>query len=79
MQKMVLHLEIDFEIAEKSWFYDYNLFLGWTLKTEGWFWFKFRIIKIQKVGGVLKNSGNLQQDRHKNFENWWWNDWKNWI
>ena len=29
----------------------------------------FSIIKIQNVGGVLENSGNLQQDGHKNFEN----------
>ena len=29
----------------------------------------FSIIKIQNVGGVLENSGNLRQDGHKNFEN----------
>ena len=22
------------------------------------------------------NSGNLQQDGHKNFQNWWKNDWE---
>ena len=38
----------------------------------------FSIIKIQNFGGVLENSGNLQQDGHKNFVNWFKNDWDNW-
>ena len=29
----------------------------------------FKTIPIKNVGGVLKNSGNLQSDGHKNFEN----------
>ena len=29
--------------------------------------------KITKVGGVLKNSGNLQQDGQKNLQNCWRN------
>ena len=33
----------------------------------------FKTIPIKNVGGVLKNSGNLQQGRHKNFQNWWRN------
>ena len=31
-----------------------------------------------KVGTFLKNSGNLLQDRHKNFENWFRDSWDNW-
>ena len=34
----------------------------------------FSIIKILNVGGVLENSGYLQQDGHKNFENCFKND-----
>ena len=29
--------------------------------------FSFKNIKIEKAGGVSENSGNLHQDRHKNF------------
>ena len=36
------------------------------------FWFfvnnSLKTIPIENVGGVLKNSGNLQQDGHKNFQ-----------
>ena len=39
----------------------------------------FKTIPIKNVGGVLKNSGNLQQNRHKNFQNWWRNVWDNWA
>ena len=28
---------------------------------------------------VLENLGNLQQDEHKNFQNWWRNVWDNWT
>ena len=28
----------------------------------------FKTIPIKNVGGVLKNSGNFQQERHKNFQ-----------
>ena len=38
----------------------------------------FSIMKFQNVGGVLENSGNLRQDGHKNFENWFRNDWDYW-
>ena len=31
------------------------------------------------LGAVSENSGNLQQDEHKNFENWWRNAWWNWT
>ena len=37
-----------------------------------------KFIKNAKVGGVLKNLGNLLHDRHKNFENWFRNSWDNW-
>ena len=84
MQKMVLHSKIDFKIDEKYWFKDDNLFLGInTLKQKTLILVEsaitpFSIIKIQNVGGVLENSGNLQQDGHKNFENCFKNDWDNW-
>ena len=39
----------------------------------------FKTIPIKNVGGVLKNSGNLQQNRHKNFQNWWRNVRDNWA
>ena len=76
MQKMVLHSKIDSEI-------DDNLFLEWTFLNKNAIFLKiaitpFSIIKIQNVGGVSENSGNLQQDGHKNFENWFKNDWDNW-
>ena len=29
----------------------------------------FKTIKLLMLGGVLKNSGNLQQDGHKNLQN----------
>ena len=31
MQKMVLHLEIDLELAEKFWFKDGNLYFGMNI------------------------------------------------
>ena len=31
----------------------------------------FKIIQIQNVGWVPENSGNFQQDEHKNCQNWW--------
>ena len=36
-------------------------------------------IKIWKAGGLSENSGNLHQDRHKNFKNLSRNDWENWT
>ena len=36
------------------------------------------LMQIAKVGSFMKNSGNLLQDRHKNFENWFRNSWDNW-
>ena len=36
------------------------------------------LMQIAKVGMFLKNSRNLLQDRHKNFENWFRNSWDNW-
>ena len=41
------------------------------------FW-RLLLMQIAKVGTFLKNSGNLLQDRHKNFENWFRNSWDNW-
>ena len=50
------------------------------------FWFliflifghNFKINQMEDVGGALENSGNLQQDGHKNFLNCWRNVWDNW-
>ena len=36
------------------------------------------LIQIAKVGTVIKNSGNLLHDRHKNFENRFRNSWDHW-
>ena len=33
----------------------------------------------RKVGGVLKTSGNSLCDRHKNFPNWPFRSWENWV
>ena len=33
----------------------------------------------RKVGGVSKNSGNSPCDRHKNFPNWPFRSWENWV
>ena len=45
----------------------------------GYFLFyRLLLMQIAKVGTFLKNSGNLLHDRHKNFENWFWNSWDNW-
>ena len=35
-------------------------------------------MQIAKVGSFMKNSENLLQDRHKNFENRFRNSWDNW-
>jgi len=48
--------------------YQFFLFLSIT---------SFKIIQIQNVGSVSENSGNLQQDEHKNFQNWLRNAWDN--
>ena len=62
-----------------------NFRVGSNLHT---FWFPFflflsitffKIIQIQNVWEVSENSGNLQQDEHKNFQNWWRNAWDNWT
>ena len=37
-----------------------------------------KFIQNANVGGVLKNSGNLLHDKHKNFENRFRNSWDNW-
>ena len=36
------------------------------------------LMQIAKVGMFSENSGNLLQDRHTNFENWFRNSWDNW-
>ena len=36
------------------------------------------LYKNKEVGWVLKNSGNLLHDRHRNFENRFRNSWDNW-
>ena len=41
------------------------------------FW-QLLLIQIAKVGTFLQNSGNLLHNRHKNFENRFWNSWDNW-
>ena len=42
----------------------FYFFIFWFLSTT-----PLKTIPIENVGGVLKNSGNLQQDGHKNFQN----------
>ena len=38
----------------------------------------FKTIQMKKVGYILTNSGNLQQDGHTNFQNWRRIVWDNW-
>ena len=40
-----------------------------------WLW---KVLEL-KVGGVLKTSGNSLCDRHKNFPNWPFRSWENWV
>jgi len=49
------------------------IFLGFLALTP------FKLHQILNVGGVLKNSGNFQQDGHKNLQNCWRNVWDNWA
>ena len=50
-----------------------TLFLGFLAITPLW-----KGLEI-KVGGVSKNSGNSLCDRHKNFPNWPFRSWENWV
>ena len=50
-----------------------TLFSGILAITALW-----KVLEL-KVGGVLKTSGNSLCDRHKNFPNWPFRSWENWV
>ena len=44
--------------------------------SDSWVITSFKTIQIGKVGGVSKNSGNLEQNDHMSFQNWLGNVWE---
>ena len=57
--------------------YKYRVSHNWIFTLFLLFW-RLLLILIAKVEAVLKNSGNLLHDMHKNFENRFRNSWDNW-
>ena len=64
---------LNFRVGSNWQFFNVCFFVGFLSITS------FKTIRLLMLGGVLKNSGNLQQDRHKNLQNWWRNGWDNWT